>query len=293
MKSIPTSFARGLRITALVAVGAATFGPAHAGVMDFLFGSKKSEAQQPAQRDTGRRTWRLGEFTEIRLVPSEAGAAANNHPAVVSDAVLRDLLGQVRLPSGRAGVGELLFTRTELDGLLDPLVEAFNLAGPRDDVLLVSTSRRDGGLLLVPTAVTARLFVTGGNLNLIVHDSRFDFFGDYRGGKKQPEFVYGSRRAAGGAAIERTGATVRRADWLELPLGAAPAGALPAAGGAAAATTGAAMPAPATAAPPRARDAAFFEEQEQRLTALKRLRDRGLITEEEYQQKRSEVLKAL
>jgi ABC-type phosphonate transport system ATPase subunit len=43
----------------------------------------------------------------------------------------------------------------------------------------------------------------------------------------------------------------------------------------------------------RPRDAAFFEEQELRLRTLKRLRDNGLITEEEYQQKRREVLERL
>jgi hypothetical protein len=45
-----------------------------------------------------------------------------------------------------------------------------------------------------------------------------------------------------------------------------------------------------SSAPPRPRDAAFFEEQEYRLRALKRLRDIGLISEEEYLQKRREVL---
>jgi Short C-terminal domain len=44
---------------------------------------------------------------------------------------------------------------------------------------------------------------------------------------------------------------------------------------------------------PRPRDAAFFEEQEYRLRALKRLRDLGLISEEEYLQKRREVLEQL
>ena len=51
-------------------------------------------------------------------------------------------------------------------------------------------------------------------------------------------------------------------------------------------------PAP-QAAPARQRDAAFYEEQEQRLRALKRLRDGGLITEDEYQKKRREVLDQL
>lgn len=92
--------------------------------------------------------------------------------------------------------------------------------------------------------------------------------------------------------------------------GLAPAAAVavPAAAAAAAAATAAqpaprapataapaAPPAPAAAvpAPQRPRDAAFFEEQELRLSTLKRLRDRGLISEEEYQQKRREVLDKL
>jgi hypothetical protein len=61
----------------------------------------------------------------------------------------------------------------------------------------------------------------------------------------------------------------------------------------------AAAPAPAPASPPaagstqRPRDAAFYEEQEVRLRALARMRERGLITEEEYQRKRREIIDAL
>ncbi len=73
---------------------------------------------------------------------------------------------------------------------------------------------------------------------------------------------------------------------------------VPAAAPAAApAAVAAPRPAPAAAAAPTApakpRDAAFYEEQEQRLRALKRLRDAGLISEDEYQAKRREVLGAL
>lgn len=70
------------------------------------------------------------------------------------------------------------------------------------------------------------------------------------------------------------------------PAPAAPGSVAPAAAGAA--TAGAPRPA---ARPPR--DAAFYEEQEQRLRALQRLRERNLITEEEYQRKRKEIVDAL
>jgi hypothetical protein len=41
------------------------------------------------------------------------------------------------------------------------------------------------------------------------------------------------------------------------------------------------------------RDAAHMDEQENRLRTLRRLRDANLITEEEYQRKRREIIDAL
>lgn len=293
----PTTAA--LRRVALAACLACVAASSQAGVLDFLFGSSKEASPSKAAPDTRRRTWHISEFSGVRVVPAEAGAPANSQPVALSANTLRDVLNQVRAP-GASG-GEALFAREELDDLLDPLTEALQVAGPREDVLLVSSSRRNGGLLSMPMAVTARLFVVGDKLNLIVHDTRYDFFGPYRGANKQPEFVYGSRTAASSAAIDRPGAVRRRGDWLELPLSAA-AAAVPAAPGvpaaaaappAPAATLAAPAPAVAPTAPPQRRDPAFFEEQERRLEALKRLRDRGLITEDEYQQKRGEILKTL
>jgi hypothetical protein len=103
----------------------------------------------------------------------------------------------------------------------------------------------------------------------------------------------------------------RRADWLVFALTegdrvapvppplVAPAAAVPAA---AVAPLLAAPPvvAPAPAAPaavapaaPQPRDERFYDEQSQRLKGLQRLRDQGLISEAEYQQKRREILQAL
>lgn len=86
--------------------------------------------------------------------------------------------------------------------------------------------------------------------------------------------------------------------------GAAPAAAPRATAAAPAVVLPAMVPAPATATPPAgqpapaterkaARDAAFFQEQELRLSTLERLRKSGLISEAEFQQKRKEVLDLL
>jgi cytochrome c-type biogenesis protein CcmH/NrfG len=51
---------------------------------------------------------------------------------------------------------------------------------------------------------------------------------------------------------------------------------------------------PAAAAAPRAPDAdALFQSVSERLKALQRLRDGGLITEQEFQEKRREILRQL
>lgn len=71
---------------------------------------------------------------------------------------------------------------------------------------------------------------------------------------------------------------------------AAAASATPVATGASASPAGAVRP-PQSPAPRR--DPAFLEEQELRLKSLRRLRDSGLISEEEYQRKRKEVIDAL
>ena len=289
-----------------VLVGAAL--PAQAGVMDFLFG-KKTESE--AKVSPNQRAWRVAEFTAIRVEPREAGASPNAQPVMVQPELLRQQLAlvRVRLRSGEAP----LFFPDELAELIEPIAQALSVAGPEDDLVLLSTARRDAGVLGTPLGITARLFVQGDALNLIVNDARLDFVNAYIGSRIPPTFTFGSRTRAGTATIQSVSGISRRADWVALPLAAitgtaaapaptkapAPAAvtAAPMAPMAPAAPAAAPAPAsmdkPAPAAAPRARDAAFADEIEQRLIILKRLRDKGLISEEEYQQKRKEVLQLL
>jgi Short C-terminal domain len=272
---------------------------AHPGALETLFGAASASAE-PAKAVAKRRAWNLREFTYVRLVPRETGSSRSEHPLRIDGEALRQLLAPLRIES-REG-GEPLFATDELAELGEPLVQALASAGSDDDVLLLSSSRRAGGLLAQPLAVTARLFVQGGSLHVIAYDTRFEFFNKYRGSGQQPEFTFGSRSRAGAGRIQSASGTSRRADWVALPLGAVAAAAVApvttSAPPAAVATTVApstqfpeAKPLPVE--PPRARDAAFAEEIEQRLIMLKRLRDKGLISEEEYQLKRKEVLQLL
>ena len=215
--------------------------------MDSLFG-KDSAQTEASKASPGQRIWRIKEFTTIALAPREPGAVENQQPVQLQPNVLRQQLALVQ-SVGRSGPHPL-FAADEIADLIEPLVQAFGRAGPNDDVLLLSASRRDGGVLVAPTAVTARLFVQGGELQLIVHDARFDFYDTYRGTNVAPRFTFGSRSAAGEAVIQSGGASNRRPDWLSTPLQMAPAATLPtdAATGSAAATARATPGRPGTGA---------------------------------------------
>jgi hypothetical protein len=237
----------------------------------------------------GKRSWSLHEFTTIRLVRREPGSKPNQHPASVSPAILSQQLAAIQFVADSAA--QRLFSADEVAELTAPLAQALASAGPDDDVVLLSTSRRGEGFLTPPTGVTARLFVQDGALQVLLNDTRLDFVNRYRGTNIEPEFVYGSRAKAGPAVVQSGGARNVRADWLAVSLTTPPveAGTPPAAAAKPVPAPPAAAPAPAPAAQP----AASGDEIERRLTTLKRLRERNLISEEEYQQKRREILQQL
>ena len=244
--------------------------------------------------------WRLNNFTWLKLVPAEAGAPANAHPAPLGDEALVAALDSVQATV--EGRSTPLFAKDELKGLTRPLREALAQAKPGEDLILLSTFKRGGGFMEMPVGLTARLFVADGALNLIVHDARLNFMDRYSADRTLPTFAYGSRTAASGATLEAATATRRRADWLSFPLApvTAPAAAPVAAPTPApvptvtpVATTPKAAAAPAPATAPAARDEAFYEAQAQRLRALKKLRDENLLSEAEYQEKREAILRTL
>ncbi|HSI48812.1 MAG TPA: SHOCT domain-containing protein [Ideonella sp.] len=275
-----TKLSQTTRAVLLAGTTIAAVAPVHAGIAPLF-----SAAQQAASSASkGPRLWTVGEYSEVRLVPIEAGAPPNQHPARVPTELLFAQLRAIRTPAASADVP--LFSDSELKDLVDPLSRALATASPSDDVVFVSSARRDDGSFFAPIAVTARLFVANGALQLIVHDARFDFFDRARGTHTRPAFEFGSRAAPGSAKLQSASAAAKRSDWLEMPL-AMPAAVAPAAAVPSTAPAAAASPAP------RAREAVSADEAEQRLLTLKRLRERGLISEEEYQQKRKEILSLL
>jgi hypothetical protein len=321
----PATLLRGALAAALLACTLQA--TAAEGPLDFAFAS--AAAPRAENSAAGGRAWKFAEFSGLRLVPREAGGAPNAHPRTLAPEPLRQALAALNWVD-RDGEKKPLFGAGELADLAPTLARAFAAATPEQDVLLLSTSRRDGNVLTIPLSITARLFVQDEALQIVVQEARADLFGPYRASGIVPKLAFGSRATASATTLQADGLTLRRRDWVALaaPAPAAPApivapvaapapivapvaapapapvrAATPAAPATAAvpagtaATPPAAAPAPRVAATPPApgtkRDDAYYDEQEQRLRGLARLRDRGLISEAEYQQKRREVLQGL
>ncbi|TCO98770.1 SHOCT domain-containing protein [Rubrivivax gelatinosus] len=238
----------------------------------------------------------------VRIERAEPGAAPSLHPAVLPSEQLRAALSPLR----NAAKDEELFSEDELKTLVPALAKALAQAQPGQDVAFAVTGRHGGFGPLVPrTVTTGRVFRTADGLQLIVGMVWAQFEGQFRATGVRIAFEPGRRAAPvdAGVRIDAPNGRKLRSDWVSVlvapPPAAAPAAPAPAAAAAPGAAP-AAVPAPVPAAPgaaapapQRPRDAGFFEEQEQRLRTLKRLHDNGLITDEEYRQKRYEVLQQL
>lgn len=262
--------------------------------MDFLY----THGNPPRSDNLGPhpRVWKVGEFSAVRLVSAEPGSAAADQPLVLTAARWSALLATVEV-LGEGDRRTPLFSPDELAGLAPVLANAMAVAGPGDDLLLLSTARR-GNLLSTPLSVTARLFVQEGRLNLIVHDTRRDAYSDFRVSRLVPSFEFGTRARASAAQLRTAApAQLRRSDWVSWPLAGAdslPAQTRPAplAAPVSPAASGGTTE-PAAGSTSRVRDAAFYAEQEERLRGLQRLRDAGLLSEEEFQRKRRAILDSL
>lgn len=243
-------------------------------------------ALTPLVAQEGQTNWDLARFTWVKRAPAERGAAPNTHPVQLNTEALQALLSTVRAKV--EGKEVRLFGAEELKLIAKPLSEALALAQPGEDLVLLSTGKHGASFFQPAEGLTARLFVQGGALHLIVHEARVEFLTAYQLANVQPTFTYGARGTASAALLQAPKATRLRPDWLAFPLTPPPAPAPTAAP----APTPALTAAPAVTPAPAAEDAAY-EAKARRLRTLKRLREDNLISEAEYQERRDAILKAL
>lgn len=233
----------------------------------------------------------------VRLEPIEARAAPNDQPSRFTTTQIRAVLAQIKT----AKDGEQLFNEDELNEIAAPIAAALSRAGPREDVAFAVAGKRGSlSLITTPAVTSGRVFYKNGALNII--------FGEMRAPASDQlvstgwlqsyvlrEFPAGSRaRASQNAAVAADAnvayAAGNRRDWVAVAAQGIP---LPLAATRAAPTpVGAPSAGPAGVAP-AVNQGGVEQDLERRLTLMKNLRDKGLITEEEYNEKRKEALKNL
>ncbi|MEW9899840.1 SHOCT domain-containing protein [Chitinivorax sp. PXF-14] len=262
------------------------------GILNSLFG-KSNDNQAQANSDT---LFKDSEFDYVKLVPADG--SGNQQPATVDVETVRATLKLVELQDGKHRYP--LFTDEERATLGDAFSRGFARAGASQDMVFLSSDRHGAiGLLAPKLGTSGRVFIRDGMLNLIVGDAHVEYQSQYRMTKFMYPFQLGERGRASkvqlklAAGAEGAGAHLLRGDWVALPLTAAvpaPAARPAPAPAPVPSATAPAAPAAAPMAMPMMRDGRSVEE---RLRTLQGLRDKGLVSDDEYRQKRIDILKDL
>ena len=227
----------------------------------------------------------------VRLVPTETGAAANLHPFAVSAAELRRLLSGIRVSGASSIRNEPVFTKEELDTIVPPLAVALSRAGPHQDVTFAATGYHGVfGSHSPKSATTGRLFVNADGVNLIFglmqerlgvsdHDEKITVMTP---GLRARRIEWGPWKIVPDAARFYE----KRVDWLVFNRSAiTPAAATtPPSGGASA------KPGEETVTPKIDAEA---QEIEKKLRVLDRLKEKGVITDQEYRERRRAILQGI
>jgi hypothetical protein len=268
-------------------------------------------------KQDGKTLWEH-RYQYVRLVPQDhcqgAQVIANSHPQDL-DGRLRPALASLRIDLPDLEKTAPVFTRSELEQATGPLLQAFRMAAPDEDVAIAIEGAHPGNYGFHRSIITARLFIQNGDeLHVIfgkLHDAVDDYDSpwhaeptDYRikpfepgsrcqkAGKEFPAII-----ASPGVQFQQQEGTARK-NWLAISLSAPPQ---PTQAPMPMAMPPATQPPTVTAPPavhgteavmPKATEP-LQKSLEEKLQILKNLKDKGLISDQEYQEKKKEILDSL
>jgi len=241
----------------------------------------------------------------VKIEPQDdAAAPPNDQPAQLANEAISSALAALRIrvvdQDTSAETLRSVFTAEELRNLAPRIAAGLAKAGPQQDVTfstIGSHPRAAGSLVKDPGVNAGRVFYVDGKINMIfgelqsgyrkrlVYGQRTEDFTPRREGSRSKAEEHDWALAARPGVELHSNAGGVRNDWVEIDSAAV-------ASGAAAVSQ---APAPATPATPAATATATKSgaDIEQRLQALKELRDKNLISEEAYRAKMQELLSEL
>lgn len=237
--------------------------------------------------DSKRNIWQSRDQF-VSVVPQDsakdAAPAANDHPVELSLDRLNSILSSINVRLTDSEKPGPLFTTAAVQALAPHLQQGLRQAGPGDDVVFAVFGLHDAlyGLAKSPRVTTGRVFYKSGKLNLIVGLVQKEV--NDREDRRLSPFTPGSRqKAAAGEWALLTDTPLVRKDWMvfgeewQAPVMPATIIEKKAAAG------------QSTAVQPAKRREDVRKPAE-RLVILNELKEKGLITEDEYRVKRLEIL---
>lgn len=263
--------------------------------------------------------WNGGPEGYVRIESQEITAnRANQHPVSVTPQQLTNLLSEIKIRQGRSSP-RLLMNDAMARRLADPLSRGLAQADPSQDLTFAIAGDVEGqsNVLSTVTVTTGRMFYQDGRLNLVfglIQEYAQDLDYSSRGPSAYPPGQRSGMISTNVQVLPATGmllASANRSDWVVLGSNAwtGPDGGVASSAPADNVLSGAplATPAPAAAVAPTtvassavapvpvapANTEEYYQSFDQRLATLKRLREQNLITEQEYQSKRQQILDQL
>jgi len=295
------------RLSAALALSASlACANAHAGIFDnTIFGPEESARLAEWSKNTSN-PMRWGDWDMIRMESSQDGAT-NGHPVQLTPDQVAAAMRNIQIQTFKEVNN--LFSEDEVRRFAPAISVGLARASANQELVFVTTGEHKWSGLIAPSVANAgRVFYADGRLNILLGQAHADYLGDANHGtRKPPKFEYGSRKKVAKdvqiLGVTQGEAKLVRADWIAVAV-VTPAAATASlqATGQAGVTPAAAVVAPAAVVPAAAPATApavdatadqFYRKQESRLRSLKRMRDEGLITDAEFQQKRAEIFKDL
>lgn len=250
--------------------------------------------------------WDQGEYGFVRIERGEPSASPNDHPVRLNaeeiEAVLEEL--EVRQNGGK---GRPVFDKGNLDEFSERIVEALAQAGPGEDVTFAIASQGQFAIFGPRRVSTGRMFYQDGRLNVIFGLVHENLDSELRATGILRPLTPGSRagRVQTGWSVEPGDSTryadAGRQDWIQTRAqtdvairATTPASSATLPGGTPPASAAAVQPGPQSSpVPVYDQNNPYYQELENQLMGLLRLRRLDLITEEEYQRKRSQIINRL
>ena len=229
---------------------------------------------------------------ERQDLPQGGTATLNDHPAEIVPDRLTSILASITVREAGSSKPEQLFTDQSLEMLVPHLAQGFQQAAPGEDVTfaIIGLHKSLFGFAKSPKVTTGRVFFKNGRLNVILGLVRNDV--NEREDRRLSPYTPGSRQKASQGEWTllpqpgQNGFSLTRKDWVTFSDTWQPS---------VAQTPVAEQKTPAmqTAPVQPEKPVADIRSPADRLTTLNELKNKGLISEEEYRVKRLEILNGL